>query len=340
MGDNQTVRWGIIGCGNVTEVKSGPGFQKAAGSKLVAVMRRNGALAQDYAKRHNVPRWYDDADKLIADPEVDAVYVATPPGSHLEIAQKVAAAGKPCYMEKPMARSWEECRQMLQAFMQARMPLFVAYYRRAQPRFVKVKELIDSGALGRVTGVRYHISRAFNPTPAPEWRLSAEQSGGGIFLDIGSHVIDLLDHLVGEFVEYGGSASTSGAAPVEDAVSLHFRTARGVIGTALWNFADCKNEELLEIAGTQGRITMEVFTPGSFDLHRDGKVQRVEIPDPTHVAQPLIQTVVDELLGKGKCPSTGLTAARTSKVMDACLNTFYNGREDAFWARPKTWRTA
>jgi len=81
-------------------VKSGPGFRKARGSQLVAVMRRNGTLAADYAKRHGVPRWYDDARKLVNDPEVDAVYVATPPGSHLELAQLVAAAGKPCHMEK------------------------------------------------------------------------------------------------------------------------------------------------------------------------------------------------------------------------------------------------
>src|SRR5689334_11228848 len=103
------IRWGIVGCGNVTEVKSGPGFAKAEGSALVAVMRRNGSLAQDYAKRHNVPRWYDNVEALIYDREVDAVYVATPPGSHLEIAKQVAAAKKPCYMEKPMARSFAEC---------------------------------------------------------------------------------------------------------------------------------------------------------------------------------------------------------------------------------------
>src|SRR5277367_2165196 len=98
-----TIRWGILGCGDVTEIKSGPGFQKATGSKLVAVMRRNGKLAEDYARRHGVARWYDDVDALIHDPEVDAVYIATPPGVHLEMALKVAAADKPAYVEKPMA---------------------------------------------------------------------------------------------------------------------------------------------------------------------------------------------------------------------------------------------
>ena len=99
----KTIRWGIIGCGNVTEVKSGPGFQKAKNSALVAVMRRNGALAEDYARRHNVPRWTDDAQALIDDPEVDAVYVATPPAFHIEYTIQAARAGKPVYVEKPLA---------------------------------------------------------------------------------------------------------------------------------------------------------------------------------------------------------------------------------------------
>src|SRR5690625_1222950 len=136
----ETVRWGIIGVGHVTEVKSGPGFQQAERSELVAVMRRHGERAADYARRHGVPRWYDDADALIADPEVDAVYIATPPDSHAEYAVRVLEAGKPVYVEKPMARTAAECEQMLSASRRSGLPVFVAYYRRAMPRFVKVKE--------------------------------------------------------------------------------------------------------------------------------------------------------------------------------------------------------
>ena len=109
----ERVRWGIIGVGNVTERKSGPGFQQAERSELVAVMRRNGDLAADYARRNGVPRWYDDADKLINDDEVDAVYIATPPDSHRDYAVRVANAGKPVYVEKPMARTHAECQEML-----------------------------------------------------------------------------------------------------------------------------------------------------------------------------------------------------------------------------------
>ena len=137
----KTIRWGIIGCGDVTEVKSGPGFQNSKNSQLVAVMRRSGALAKDYALRHNVPKWYDDAQKLINDPDVDAVYIATPPAFHKEYTLKCAQAGKPVYVEKPMARNFEECMAMIEACENAGVPLFIAYYRRALDRFNKVKRI-------------------------------------------------------------------------------------------------------------------------------------------------------------------------------------------------------
>jgi predicted dehydrogenase len=333
------IRWGIIGCGDVCEVKSGPGFSKANDSALVAVMRRDGAKAADYARRHGVPRWYDDADKLIADPEVDAVYVATPPGSHLDYALRVARAGKPCYVEKPMARSHVECARMNEAFEKAKLSLFVAYYRRALPRFVKIKELIDSGRLGKVTGCGYHMLRPYLPNPPPQWRLDPAQSGGGIFLDIGSHVLDLLDYLLGPFVEHGGAASTSGATPVEDCVSVQFRTDSGVVGWGYWNFAASIRAELLQIDGTEGRVTSEVLGWTPITLTRGQSVETFDVKDPEHIQQPLIQRIVNELLGQGKSPSTGTSAARSSTVMDAALKSFYRGRDDEFWTRPETWNT-
>src|SRR3984957_7373384 len=193
------IRWGIIGCGDVTEVKSGPAFQKVHGSQLIAVMRRDATKAADYARRHGVPQWYDDADRLIADPRVDAVYIATPPGAHEMYAMKVAAARKPCYVEKPIARNSAEAQRMVQAFAAAKVPLFVAYYRRCLPRFVKAKEIILSGQLGSLRSIEYRyadgqMSKVDSPVP---WRLQAEQAGAGLFLDLASHALDLLDWFFG-----------------------------------------------------------------------------------------------------------------------------------------------
>ena len=210
----RTIRWGIIGCGNVTEVKSGPGFQKAANSALVAVMRRNAALAEDYARRHGVPRWYADAQALIADPDVDAVYVATPPASHMEYALACARAGKPVYVEKPMARTLAECEAMIDACRSAGVPLFVAYYRRTLPRFLKIKELIESGAIGdvRLVTVTLHQKPApddADPAKRP-WRVVPEIAGGGKFLDLASHTLDFLDYLLGPIVQVKGLAAQPG----------------------------------------------------------------------------------------------------------------------------------
>jgi len=329
------VRWGIIGCGDVTEIKSGPGFQKAACSRLVAVMRRQPALAADYARRHCVPRWYDNADALIGDPEVDAVYIATPPETHAHYALLVAAAGKPAYVEKPMARHTPECDRMIEDFAQAGQKLFVAYYRRCLPRFVHVKELLAAGSLGRPTAVRHHLAEPRHRDAEGAWRVDAAKSGGGLFLDVGSHALDLLDHLFGPLINVSGvAANLASAYAVEDAVAMSFQTETGVPGTAAWNFASAFRDDVLEISGTEGRLTCSVFGNEPLRLETAAGVQTIDRPNPPHVQQSLIQTVVDDLLGRDVCPSTGESARRTSRVMDRVLAAYYSGRDDEFWRRP------
>jgi predicted dehydrogenase len=335
--DRAVVRWGIIGCGDVTEVKSGPGFRLANRSALVAVMRRDAARAADYAKRHGVPRWYDSADALIADPGVDAVYIATPPDAHLACALKVAAAGKPAYVEKPMARHTPECDAMVQAFATARLPLFVAYYRRRLPRFLLVKELLDQSAIGRVTGVRYVQAEPFHRKDAG-WRIAATVAGGGHFLDVGSHTLDLMDFFFGPLRDVAGTAANvaSDYTP-EDTVAMSFRTEEGIPGAGTWNFAADAHCDNFCITGTDGQIEFPVFDFGPVTIKTAGGLRSIARDHPPHVAQPLIQTIVDDLLGRGVCPSTGESARRTSQVMDAVLHDYYGGRANEFWNRPETW---
>jgi len=335
------VRWGIVGCGNVTEVKSGPALQRAEGSALAAVMRRTAALAEDYARRHGVPRWTADAGALIRDPGVDAVYVATPPGTHLAYALQVAAAGKPAYVEKPMARTHQECRLMVEAFRAAGRPLFVAYYRRALPRFLQARRLVEDGALGRVTHAAYRYSeprhRHVDPANLP-WRLQAEHSGGGLLLDLGSHTLDILDFILGPLRDVTGRAENR-ASPydVEDHVALRFRTDAGAEGEAAWDFACQERADLIEIRGERGRVALSTFGDEPVLLQRDGREEAFDLPNPPHVQQPLIQTIVDELRGRGTCPSTGESAARTSAVMDAVLEGYYGRRRGEFWRDPARW---
>ena len=330
----KTIRWGIIGCGNVTEVKSGPGFQEASHSALVAVMRRSGARAKDYAERHGVPRWYDDASALINDPDVEAVYIATPPSSHKDYTLAAARAGKPVYVEKPMALNHAECLEMIEACRSAGTPLFVAYYRRALPRFLKVKELLVSGAMGapRFVTVTLYQKPALDeldPRTLP-WRVVPEIAGGGKFLDLASHTLDFLDYVLGPIQSVHGLASNQGRLyRAEDIVTGAFVFGSGVHGVGSWCFAAFRDFDMNEIVGTRGKLAFSTFGVEPVVLTTAEGVQEFAIPHPPHVHQPLIQTVVDELNGSGQCPSTGVTGARTSWVMDEMLKGYRRKMQEA-----------
>ncbi|MDF2501979.1 MAG: Gfo/Idh/MocA family oxidoreductase [Anaerosporomusa subterranea] len=314
------IRWGMIGCGDVTEVKSGPGFQKASHSRLVAVMRRNGKLAEDYARRHGVPKWYSDADSLIADPDVDAVYVATPPAFHKDYAIAAARAGKPVYVEKPMALTFADCKAMLNVFQSKQIPLFVAYYRRAMPRFLKVKELLDGNAIGAVRFVQ--VSQYARPSEkdlakALSWRVDPQIAGGGYFYDMGSHTIDFLDFLFGPIAKAQGYASNqAGLYAAEDTVAGSFVFKSGLQGAGTWCFAAPYDYEAVEIIGEKGRLIVSMFANLPVRLITGAGEEQFMIEHPAHVQQPLIETVVNELLGLGNCLSSGITGARVNWVME------------------------
>lgn len=316
----KTIRWGIIGCGNVTEVKSGPGFQKAENSALVAVMRRDGGLARDYAQRHRVPKWYDRAVDLINDSEVDAVYIATPPAFHKEYTLLCAKAGKPVYVEKPMAMNHGECQDMIQACEAAQVPLFVAYYRRALPRFIKIRELIDQGAIGDVRFVTVRFFQKVRPNDLDQanlpWRVLPEISGGGKFLDVGSHNLDILDFILGPIQEVTGQAANQAHLyPADDIVTGSFVFASGVHGIGVWCFSAFENHDLNEIVGSKGKLSFSTFGSEPIRLTTEDKTTEFPVENPLHIQQPLIQTTVNELNGLTTCPSHGESAARTSSTL-------------------------
>jgi predicted dehydrogenase len=333
----KTIRWGMIGCGEVAEQKSGPALYRAANSQLVAVADRDAARAEDLARRHGIGRWHDDAAAIIAASDVDVVYVATMTESHRDLVLRCAAAGKAVLTEKPMAMTHADCLAMIDACRQARVPLWVAYYRRALPRFLKVRELIDSGAIGEP---RMVVIRHFHRIPTPEqmrgpfwgWRLDPKRSGGGIFFEAVGHTLDILDCILGPIASARAFADNqTGAYAPEDIVTASFRFASGVHGSGAWCFsADC-DDEGNEIVGSRGRITFSTFPPLSppagrppvpIRLFRGDAVEEFAVADPPYTHQPLVQTIVDEMNGQGHCPSNGETAARTARVIEDCLAEF------------------
>lgn len=315
------LRWGIIGCGDVTEKKSGPGFQKARGSRLVAVMRRDATLAADYAKRHGVPKWYSDADALINDPEVDAVYIATPPTTHAEYIRRVAVAGKPIYCEKPMSISYAEGLAAVELCERLGVPLRVAFYRRGLPKYRTARELIQDGRIGavRYVHVSMHAPVAERlPNGELPWRVRPELSGGGFILDVGSHAMDLLDFFFGPITAVSGfAANQAGAYAVEDMVSGSWVFANGVHGSGNWCFAADREEDSITIFGDRGRMALtvlDVYAP--LIVTTAAGTDEIAFPREQHVQQPMIELVTADFLGGEPSPSTGRSALRTDWVLD------------------------
>ena len=326
----EEVKWGLIGCGDVTEVKSGPPLQLTPHSSLVAVMRRNSLLAEDYARRHNVPRWYSHAEELINDPEVNAIYVATPPESHLEYARKAMEAGKPVYVEKPMALNYDQCLEMVKVSENTGIPLYTAYYRRTLPMFLKVKELVDANAAGsiRLVNVRYYCPPE-NDTESKiaPWRYQPEISGGGLLFDLASHTLDFLDFIFGPLEKVRANAlNQANLYPAEDLVMANWLHKSGIAGTGTWCFttSDKNNLDEVEIIGDKGKILFSTFKSTLVKLENNQGYHEFPFEKPKHVQSFLMEKIVASLRGYGESPSTGISGARTSWVMDEMVKSYYH----------------
>jgi predicted dehydrogenase len=320
---NKKIRWGIIGCGDVTEIKSGPAYQKTEGFELIAVMRRDVEKAQNFARRHGVPKVFAEADALIADPEVDAVYIATPPDSHHAYALKVAAAGKPCCIEKPMAPTHQECTEICDAFAKKKLPLFVAYYRRTLPRFTQVKQWLDDGIIGAVRHVSWRFSKppsAVDLSDEYNWRTDSRIAAGGHFDDLASHGLDLLTFYFGNIQQVSGCATNQqGLYSAHDAVVASWIHENGMTGTGVWNFGSATQCDWMEILGSEGMIELAVFDDRPIRLSSEGSVKALSIEHPLHVQQPHVEMMRDALQTNLLHPSTGKTGAHTAWVMDRIL---------------------
>ena len=326
--------WGIIGCGDVTELKSGPAFNKVPNSQLIAVMRRSAQKAEDYALRHGVPKWYSDADLLINDPDINAIYVATPPSSHAEYAIKAMQAGKPVYVEKPMAANYSDCLLMNKTSQQTGIPLFVAYYRRSLPYFNKIKNLLFAQSIGQILAVQVKLCIPTKPSDLSPgtlpWRVKPEISGGGYFYDMACHTLDILDFLFGPIAEVSGVfANRAGLYAAEDTVAASFKFQDDIPASGLWCFAshESSKADVVEILGAKGRIIFSTFDFSPIVLETSQGKEEFLPTNPQHIQQCMIEDVVKELLGKGKSPSDGISGARTSHVMDIILDKLRHNQE-------------
>ena len=316
-----TIRWGMIGCGSVTELKSGPAFNKVEGSSLVAVMRRDAQKLKDYANRHNVPHFFTDANELIQHPEVDAVYIATPPKYHEDYAIAAMKAGKPVYVEKPMALDLAACMRMDAFSKQTGVKMVIAHYRRALPLFLEVKRLVDTHAIGQITNVRIEMLKKAggNFDPTQNWRLDPAVAGGGYFYDLAPHQLDLVFYFFGKALSYYGSASNqAGLYPAEDTVAGNMLLENGIQFKGDWCFCAPADQDidLFEITGTEGKLSFPVFGH-TISLAQKGITKLIEFDPPEHNQQNLIEKIVPYFLGIGSNPCSAEDAMQSMRVMES-----------------------
>lgn len=321
------INWGFIGCGEVTEKKSGPAFNEVEGSQVVAVMSRSENKARSYAERHHIRKWYTDAQELIDDPDVNAIYIATPPSSHATFAIMAMRADKPVYIEKPLAASYNDCIRINRISEQTGVPCFVAYYRRYLPYFQKVKEIIENGTIGKVINIQIRFSvppRDLDYKNEKElpWRLQPDIAGGGYFYDLAPHQIDLLQNIFGVITRaHGYPANRAHLYKAEDTVSACFFFENGVTGSGSWCFVghESAKEDCIEVIGDKGSLSFSVFTYEPIVLITSEGKQSITVPNPSYVQLPMIKHVIEHLQGIGHCDCTSISATPVNWVLDRVL---------------------
>ena len=321
------IGWGFIGCGEVTEKKSGPAFNEVPGSHVVAVMSRNAEKAESYAKRHNIKKWYTDPLELINDPEINAIYIATPPSSHATFAIMAMKAGKPVYIEKPLAASYEDCARINRISELTGVPCFVAYYRRYLPYFQKVKQIIQSGAIGTPANVQIRFSVPprdldYKSNGSLPWRLQPDIAGGGYFYDLAPHQLDLIQDIFGVITRAHGYCSNMAKLyKAEDTISACFYYENGLPGSGSWCFVGHQSakEDRIEVIGEKGMLSFSVYNYSPIQLVTSEGRSSIVVPNPPYVQLPIIRSVIEHLQGIGICECTSVSATPVNWVMDRIL---------------------
>lgn len=320
--DNLNIAWGIIGCGDVTEIKSGPAFNKVANSRLVAVMRRNAEKAADYARRHNVPKWYNDATALINDPEINAVYIATPPKFHEEYTIQALQAGKYIYVEKPVAINTASCKNMIGHASAAKGKVTVAHYRRALPMFLAIKKMIDENVIGKVKLITLNMLQPHqSPIIANSenfWRIDPAIAGGGLFFDLAPHQLDIITFIFGNYIYCSGMSFNQAKLYAAEDTVIGYLQLPGDIGfTGNWCFTAPAHdkEDSCRIIGEKGSLSFPFFGNEVALINEDGK-QNFSFEQQTHIQQPMIEKVVQYFLGNEPNPCTLQNALVSLEIME------------------------
>ena len=318
----RALRWGLLGTGDIVAKRVAHCMKELPEVELVAACRRNEVELRAFAKKFQVPRIHTSIRSLSDDPEVEAVYVATPHHLHCRHVVALTRAGKHVLVEKPMAMTAEQCREMIAACRRARVRLGVAYFRRTLPLIQKAKRLLDEGALGRPVLFRGHYPSGVVDLPSDHPRnwLMRSAAGGGSLFGVGSHVIDLFLHFGGRIAEVAGAVGrvvTGGDA--DDMAGMVCRFRSGALGLMSCSYNSPSGTLPFEISGTEARLAFDAIPRGGIIVTRQGKTETLEIDEIKRedLDMELIRSFTRHVTDGAPFVSTGEDGMRTNVVMDA-----------------------
>ncbi|MFP6618953.1 MAG: Gfo/Idh/MocA family oxidoreductase [Pirellulaceae bacterium] len=315
-----TIRWGILGCGDVARRRVATAIQQNPQSTLEAVCRRDPGKLESFREDFDVPRSYSDAQQLLADPEIDAVYIATPVYLHQQQAVAAANQGKHVLVEKPMAMSVAECDTMIEACQQNEVKLGVAYYRRFYPVIERLAQVLASGEIGQPLSVTAVTATAFTFSPGDDgyWRVLMEQGGGGALMDIGSHRIDLFQYLFGPISEVSGFTSTLVADyQADNCTTLTMRFESGLHAVLQCYFGAVIDPDEFTVMGTAGRLTVSPLNGGQLVVQSATGQREETAPPAENFNTPLIDDFVTAIQDDREPGISGLQGRATNQVMEA-----------------------
>jgi len=290
------LRWGLIGCGDISRKRAAPALRDAPGSTLAAVCRKRTELARAFADEFGAARVHADWRELVTDPDIDAVYVATPLAPHAEQAIAAAEAGKQVLCEKPMAMDVASCDRMIAAAQANGVKLGVAYYRRFYPVLVRVKELIESGELGVPLMACLQAFERFDTVPGQPtpWRLVKAQAGGGPMMDFGSHRLEMLVSLFGDVESVTGWSDKLlfPEREVEDSAGASLRHKRGVRAELLISHAANEARDVVDIYLSEGSLHIGVLNNGELRVVSSEGTRVESLPPHANLHQPLVEDFV------------------------------------------------
>ncbi|MCK5758715.1 MAG: Gfo/Idh/MocA family oxidoreductase [Clostridiales bacterium] len=254
------VKWGIIGAGGIADRRTMPGIELAENAEIYAVMEIDMTVAKLLKDKYKVAKAYDNEIDILKDPEVEAVYIASPVVHHKRQAMLAADMGKHILLEKPIALTVEEGQEVIDYCKEKGVLLATGFMMRYHAYHQAMKELVDVGKLGQIVSCRAQLTCWYPDIPG-NWRQAKATSGGGALMDMGVHCLDLIQYITGSKTKRAaGMASTlTFDYEVEDSGSMLIELENGALCQieSHFNIPDAAARGRFEIYGTKGSMLAE-----------------------------------------------------------------------------------